>query len=244
MTKRKNLHKLQKDIFDYLSTIYAGEIVLPKPHVKYCYTDSPVSEVLLKFRKYKYSRLLVVERENEKFVGYIFYKDFFDKYIDTNGSFEIAQVVRDVTFVPESMSALDIIETMKKKITNIVVVVDEYGNHIGILTLEDIIEKILGEILDESDSRDDEEVEIKKISEDEYLVNAWAPIDQVAFEIGMKIEKDVYENMDVRTVSGFLMYITGSILKYGNIYEYGDFIFKVIEIENNRPSKILIKRKV
>ena len=244
MAKRKNFDKIRKDIFSYLSSIYAGEMVLPKPHVEYCYTDSSVDEVLAKFRKYRYSRLPVVDRESEKFVGYVFYKDFFDKYIDSKGNFDINQIRREILFIPENMNGADILDMMKRKITNIAVVVDEYGNHIGILTLEDIFEKLFGELLDESDSREDEEVEIEKISDDEYIVSAWASIDKVAFEIGMKIEKDVYDSMDVRTIAGFLMYITGNILKYGNVCEYNGFIFKVIEIENNRPSKILIRKKV
>ncbi|MEN2998831.1 MAG: CBS domain-containing protein [Brevinematia bacterium] len=243
MPKRKNYLSLQKRIQSYLSKINAGEMVLPRPHIVICYYNSTPEEILAKFRKYKYSRLPVVDKNTEKIVGYIFFKDFYDKYIESGGKFKISEIIREIVFVPENMNGLDIFNIMKEKLTNIAVVVDEYGNHIGIITLEDILEKILGEILDESDNKEDEELEIEKISEEEYIVSAWAPVEQVASEIGMSIDGDTYENMDVRTISGFLMYITGSIPKYGSLYEYKNFVFKVIEVENNRPSKILIKRK-
>lgn len=243
MSKRKRLSSLKKNIYSYLSTIYAGEMVLPRPHVIFCYEDMSPSEVLLKFKRYRYSRLPIINRDNEKIVGYIYHKDFYDKYIETNGNFDISVVKREILFIPENMNGLDIFNLMREKFTNIAVVVDEYGNHIGIITLEDILEKILGEILDESDNKDDEEFEIEKKSENEYIVSAWAPIEQVASEIGLEIEEDIYENMDVRTVAGFLMYISGSILKYGHIYEYKNFVFKVIELENNRPYKIQVMRK-
>lgn len=242
MPKRKSISSIQKNIYSYLSTIYASDVVLPRPHVVVCYTNSTIDEVLGKFLKHRYSRLPIVDTTTDKIIGYIFYKDFFEKYIETKGEFLIQEIKRDILFIPENMNTLDMFNMMKSRFTNIAVVVDEYGNHIGIVTLEDILEKIFGEILDESDNKEDEEFEIKKTSDDEYIVSAWAPIEQVASEIGMKID-DMYENMDVRTVAGFLMYITGSILKLGSVYEYKDFIFKIVEIENNRPSKILIKRK-
>lgn len=243
MSKRKSLSTLQKNIFNYLSTIYAGEMVLPRPHIISCYEDMTPSDVLSRFKRYKYSRLPIINRENEKITGYIYYKDFYDKYIETNGNFDISLIKRQILFVPENMNGLDIFNLMREKFTNIAVVVDEYGNHIGIITLEDILEKVMGEILDESDNKDDEEFEIEKKGENEYIVSAWAPIEQVASEIGLEIDEDIYESMDVRTVAGFLMYISGNILKYGHVYEYKNFVFKVIELENNRPYKIQVTRK-
>lgn len=243
MPRRRRVSSLRKWIHSYLSNIYAGEMVLPRPHVVFCYSDSSPDDVLEKFRKYKYSRLPVVDKSSHRIVGYIFYKDFFDKYIGTLGKLDIKEVIREILFVPENMNGLNMLNLMRSKFTNIAVVVDEYGNHIGIVTLEDILEKLLGEILDESDSGEDEEFEVKEVSEGEYIVSAWAPIEQLVSEIGLEIEESVYRSMDVRTVAGFLMYLTGDMLRYGDVYEYGNFVFKVVGMENNRVSKILVKRK-
>ncbi|MCX8028913.1 MAG: CBS domain-containing protein [Brevinematales bacterium] len=243
MPRRKSTSDFKKLVFNYLSNIHAGEMVLPRPHVITCYADSTPDEVLSTFKKYMYSRIPLVDRKTDKIIGYIFYKDFCNKYIETKGKFNIIDVKREILFIPENMNAMDIMNEMKNKFTNIAIVVDEYGNHIGIITLEDIVEKILGELLDETDNKEDEEFEVQKINDGEYLVSAWAPIEDIALEIGMEIDKDILENMDVRTIVGFIMYISGNIPRYNSTYEYKDFLFKVVEIENNRPSKILIRRK-
>lgn len=243
MPRRRSFQNLQKTVSKYLSNIYAGEIVLPRPHAVVCYSNDTIDEVLDKFKKHMYSRLPLVDRDTDKIVGYIFYKDFFSKYIETNGKFDLNEVRRNIIFVPENMNANDVLSLMNQNFTNIAVVVDEYGNHIGIITLEDIVEKVMGEMLDETDNKEDEDFEVQKLSQDEYLVSAWAPIEQVSVEIGLDIDDELLDKLDVRTLMGFMMFITGNIPKYNNVCEYKDFIFKVVEIENNRPSKILVKRK-
>lgn len=240
---RRRFSSIQSKVFEYLSNVRASDIVLPRPHVVICYEDSTSYEVLEIFKKHKYSRIPVVSRDSDNISGYIYFKDFFIDYVVNEGKVNLEKIKKKVIFVPENMSVLDVFRLMNQNFTNIVVVVDEYGNHIGIITVEDIIEKVFGEVLDESDSKEDEEFEIVKKDEGEYIVSAWAPIDEIISQIGLEIDEDFYKNMDVRTVLGFLMYITGNLPKHGEVYEYKDFVFKVIEIENNRISKILIKRR-
>ncbi|MGC8869707.1 MAG: CBS domain-containing protein [Brevinematia bacterium] len=242
MSKRKT-SSIQNKVFEYLSKVKAGDIVLPRPHVVVCYEDSTSEELMNIFREYKYSRIPIVNRDSDNIISYVYFKDFFVEYISNQGKVNLNKIKRKIVFVPENMNLLDVFKLMNKNFTNIVVVVDEYGNHIGIVTSEDIFEKVFGEILDESDNKEDEELEIVKKGENEYLVSAWVPIEEIVSQIGLEIDEDFYQKMDVRTILGFLMYLTGNIPKYGEVYEYKNFIFRVAEIENNRISKIVVKRK-
>jgi putative hemolysin len=236
---RKSKKNIHDEILNFLSSLTAGEAVVPKPQVISCYEDESPQEVLQKFKKHQYSRMPILRRSDDKIIGYIWFKDFVFEYLSEKGNFKVSSIKRNVMFVPENMDLKTLFLMMKNKFSNICVVVDEYGNDIGIVTVEDIIEKAFGEIVDESDDIEDSEFEIQKISDNHYIVSAYAPIKNV-LEL-MNVEPP--EELDVKTVAGFLMFLSGSLPKYESIFEYKGVIFKVIDLENNRISKVEVLRK-
>jgi len=235
---KKSKRNINSEILDFLSSITADESMVPKPQVICCYEDESPKEVFDKFKKYQYSRMPILSRSDEKIIGYIWFKDFVFSYISEGANLKIDSIKRNIIFIPENMSLKDLFLTMRSKFSNMCVVVDEYGHDIGIITIEDIIEKVLGEIVDESDDIEDSEFEIQKLSDNHYIVSAYAPIKEV-LDL-MDVEPP--EKLDVKTVVGFLMFLSGSLPKYGNIFEYKGVMFKVVDLENNRISKVEVFR--
>ncbi len=235
----KNRKSFEEKVKDYISKFHVADVILPRPQMVVCKTDDPVENILKIFLTSKYSRLPVYDEESNRVVGYIYFKDFFWKYLETKGDFEVKHVTRNILTVHENENLLEVFRKMNSSFIPIAVVIDEYSNHIGMVTMEDIIEKVFPEIVDETDEKSDIQEDFEKVEEGKYIVSAWAPVKEVFEKIGIELPEDV----DVRTVGGFMMFLSGVIPNYGSVYEYNDWIFKVIELENNRVSKILVKRK-
>jgi CBS domain containing-hemolysin-like protein len=181
-----------------------------------------------------------VSRENmDDVAGFIHVKDLF-KFWNREGEFKIAEILRPVLFVPPSMKILHLLEKMKKNRTHMAIVVDEYGGTDGLVTNEDLKEKIVGEIEDEHDS---ESGDIKKISDDVYEDEARVEINKVEELLGVKIYDDETENFD--TIGGLVFTTLGKIPEIGESLEHKcGLSFKVIDADNRRIKKVKIIRNL
>ena len=189
------------------------------------------AEILDTIKSCTHSRLPVYERSIDNIIGVIYVKDLL-KFTSCTGGFNAEETMRSPLYVPESIHCRDLFKQFKDKKMQMAVVVDEYGGTSGIVTMEDIVESIVGNIQDEYD---DEEEEISQISENVYRFDGSVSIDEVAKLLDIEIEEDEYD-----TLGGFLTHILGRIPEEDEKPEivYKNATFNVVLVEDKRIATV------
>lgn len=211
-------------IFEFSTTI-VREVMTPRTDVISLSADITVQNAVKIIKEHGHSRIPVFEDQQDNIVGVIYAKDFLST---PTPEASIRSFVREPFFVPETQNILDLLHQMKKSKSHIAIVVDEYGGISGIVTLEDIIEEIIGEVQDEYDL--DEKPEFQELSPGKYLVDAGMNIDDLASELQVEFEKD--EDFD--TIGGFVLSLLGKFPHRGEVVHYMNLSFKVKEISKRR----------
>jgi len=218
-----------ESVLEFGDTLVKG-IMTPRVDMIYIDKDSKTEELLSIFKKYKKSRYPVISGRVDNVVGIILSKDIFNYW--NKKDFEISKLLRDPFFIPETMRILELLKELQRSKQKFAVVVDEFGGVSGVVTMEDIIEEIVGEIQDEYD----EDVEQIVKERDFFLVKGDTDIYELEDVIGIEIEEDE----DFQTVSGLVSFKLGKIpRKNEKIVIYGH-VFQVTEIEKNRILKVKI----
>lgn len=210
------------------SEVVIKECMIPRTEV--CAIDSQASpeEVIALFRESNYSRIPVYRGSIDRITGYIHSKDMLE------GSRPLDEMVRPIDFVTEEMGANELLTSMIKNKRSIAVVLDEYGGTAGIVTLEDLIEEIFGEISDELDK---EELHEKRVGEDEFIFSARLEIKYLNREYDLELpESEEYE-----TLGGFINFFNENIPRQGDILSYGDYTFTILKTSSNRVETVRLK---
>ncbi len=206
------------------------EIMTPRVDMIYIEKNSKAEDLLSTFKKYKKSRYPVISGRVDNVVGIILSKDIFNYW--NKKDFEISKLLREPFFIPETMRILELLKELQRSRQKFAVVVDEFGGVSGVVTMEDIIEEIVGEIQDEYD----EDVKHIVKEQDFFLVKGDTDIVELEDVTGIEVEEDE----DFQTVSGLVSFKLGKIpRKNEKITIYGR-IFQVTEIEKNRILKVKI----
>ena len=231
-------HDLIHGLVEFRS-INAREIMTPRVDIVAVSVDAKYDYVIDLITESGHSRIPVFEEDLDNIVGVLYAKDillFLDKK-KSKESFILKNIAREVIFVPETKLINELLREFQKENKHLGIVVDEYGGTSGLVSLEDILEEIVGEIQDEYDN---EEKEIIKIDENKYVVLGKVSID----EVNELLEKDfTNENDDYDTVGGFIFYHAGMIPDKGYRFDYEGYSFKVLEVENKRINKIIIEKQ-
>lgn len=207
----------------------AIDILTPRIDITAVSMGTSKDEIAEIFADTGYSRLPLYEENIDHIVGIIYQKDFHNYVYRTDK--EISSIVRPALYIAKNKKIGELLKELQKEKLHIAVVLDEYGGTIGIVTLEDILEELVGEIWDE---HDEVTQEIEKVSETEYLVLGSTNIDKL-FEL-LEIE----EELEVFTVSGWVMNMLGRVPAAGDNFEYQKFQVAVLEMDDKRVGKIRI----
>lgn len=209
------------------------EILVPRPDVISIALDATVREALELFREHEFSRMPVFDANLDHVTGMLVAKDLLP--YATKGLFDerIARVIRRAHFVPETMSIAAFVKHAQRVKTHLAIVVDEYGGTEGIVTLEDALEEVVGEIRDESD---DEETPYTRISANAFRVDGNLPLDELSELIGVQFEDEEHE-----TIAGFLMAQTSKVLHTGDTIRYNRAGFLVEKMEGKRVSQLRVE---
>jgi len=227
--------QMLRNIFD-ISEIYVKEVMVPRTDMVAVEVSSEPKEYLDRILASEFSRIPVYEDSVDKIVGILYVKDLL-KFVQEDGvNFDLKKVIRKPFFVPETKKIDAMMGEFQKSRNHMAVVIDEYGGVAGIVTLEDILEEIVGEIWDEYDT---EEQEVTQLSEDSYIVDVRMDIDDFCdkFEIEKTHEMDEYE-----TVGGLVFDIAGKIPEVGEVYEFSDYSFKILNKFERRLDKVELTR--
>jgi len=209
------------------------EIMVPRPKVEAIEIESSPVQILDLIRTAGFSRFPVYRGHLDNIKGIIHAKDVIP-YLDDNKEINIKNLLRKPLFVPESASLENVILQMQESTSQLVFVVDEFGNMEGIVTLEDIIEEIVGEIQDEYDAK--REKLIVKADENIYIVRGDAPIKEVNQEVPI----DIPVKWEYTTLAGFFLNEFGKIPKDGDVLEYKGQRFEVKKMKKRHIELIKI----
>ncbi len=231
----------QKEMIDNIfefDDLDAGDIMTHRTEMTAIEVTRSLEEVAELAIENGYSRIPVYEDDPDSIVGVLYAKDLL-KYVGHNipADLTIAQVMRKALYVPETQSCGDLFEAMNKSRTQFAVVVDEYGGTAGIVTLEDVLESIVGNIQDEYD---DEEEEIKQINETTFTIDGTTDLDEVNELVGVELPEGDYD-----TLGGFVLsllgYLPEKVTDEPIIAEYENLRFTVLSIEERRMDEIKVE---
>ena len=219
--------KLFKNALDF-SKIKLREVMIPRTEIAMMETGASINELRQKFVETGYSRILIFNESIDNIIGYVHSSMLF------RNPQTIDPFIKNVLIVPETMPANKLLSTFIQEHRSIAIVVDEFGGTAGMVTSEDILEEIFGEIEDEHDIKDIVE---KKITDTEFIFSARAEIDM----LNEKYFLDLPENEEFETLAGFILFNYESIPKVNSIIKIEKFQFKILKATNTKIELVKLK---
>ncbi len=218
--------ELLNNVFAF-NDIIVSEVMTPRIDMFAIEINDDINELLDKIDEYKYSRIPVYEDTIDNVEGILFVKDIL-KTIRTRQQINIRDIMREPYFVPESKEIDELFRELQKSKQQMAIVIDEYGGTAGLITMEDIIEELMGNIFDEYD---EDEIDYKKIDENTYLVSGSSTLYDIKRLLDVEIPEGDYE-----TLSGYLLEKLGRIPEEDEkvVIEDGNLTFKVEDYEDKR----------
>jgi putative hemolysin len=225
--------KLLKSIVDFSDTL-VREVMTPRPDVVAIPADATIEELKALFREQEYSRIPVYKENLDNILGFVFVKDLILLEDPTTLDKSILALLRPAHFVPETKPVTDLLREFQRQRVQSAMVVDEYGGTAGLVSLEDLIEELVGEIRDEYDVEAEPVVEEGRGS---YVFGGNVDIDEVVDRLKVPIEREGFE-----TVGGFLLSRLGRVPGAGESFEIDGLKVVVVDAERRRIRKVRISR--
>jgi len=226
--------QLLRSIVDFGDTL-VREVMTPRPDIVAVREDATIGAVRALFREQEYSRFPVFRDSLDNIVGFLFIKDLWVLPPTTVDDQPIRPLLRPLVVVPETKKVSDLLKQFQRQQMQCAIVVDEYGGTAGLVTLEDLLEEIVGEIRDEYD------VESEPIVDEgrgRYVFSGKVNIDEVAQRLDVPIERAGFE-----TVGGFLMHHIGRVPQVGEKFDIEDLTVEVLDAERRRINKVRICKR-
>lgn len=216
-----------------LSSQNVREIMIPRIDVVAVDVSVSMKDVAEVITDAGHSRIPVFKGTIDNIVGILHVKDLLNLLIDKPKKFNLKKIVRKPYFIPETMPLDDLLLEFKKRSLHMAIAVDEYGGFGGIVTLEDILEEIVGEISDEFDT--EELPEIEKTGRNSYDVDSRMPLSDFSEEMGITLPVDEFD-----TIGGFLFDLFGKIPEKDESVKYNDISFRIKDIDGTRINRIIV----
>ena len=220
--------KMIYNVFDFGDSV-AKDIMVPRIDMTFIDVNATFSEVIEVFREVKYTRYPVYEETTDNVIGIINIKDLL--LTENQKKFCIRDYLREPLYTYEFKKTAELMVELRKTQNNIAIVLDEYGATAGLITLEDMLEEIVGEIRDEYD--EDEEDLIRRIGPREYLVEAAMKLDDLNDQLGLDLESEDYDS-----IGGFIIGLLYHLPEEGEEVTHKNLRLVVDQVERNRIDKI------
>jgi CBS domain containing-hemolysin-like protein len=225
--------RLLQSIVDLGATL-VREVMTPRPDIVAVRADSTLDELRALFREQEYSRIPVYNENLDNILGIVFVKDLIQLTGAPGEAQAIAGLVRPAAFVPETQRVPEMLKEFQRTQVQMAIVVDEYGGTAGLVTLEDLLEEIVGEIRDEYD------VETEPVTEEpdgSYVFSAKVNIDEVRDRLDVDIEADGFE-----TVGGYVLARVGRVPSVGETFEFDGMSIEVLDAERRRIHRVRFRK--
>ncbi|HET8910200.1 MAG TPA: hemolysin family protein [Ktedonobacteraceae bacterium] len=224
-------------IFQFTDRI-VRTIMTPRTEIVAVSAESTISEAVDTFMESAYSRLPVYQNDLDNIVGFLYAKDLLTS-LKTQEPAEISKLMHQPFFITEYQHADDLLTIFRREGTHMAMVVDEYGQVIGLITLEDVLEELVGEIQDEYDEK--EESSIVKREDGSWLVDAIESYERVCEKIPDLPPMPTAELGEYLTLAGLILARLGRIPDEGDTLELGNYTVEIVDMDNRRIDKVLIK---
>ena len=210
----------------------AKDVMVPRTDMAFANVDFTFDELVKAFSEEKYTRMPVYSETRDNVIGIVNLKDIFF-YNGEKTDFNLIDIMRDPYFTYEYKKTSELLIEMRRNSISLAIVLDEYGATVGLITIEDLLEEIVGEIRDEYD--DDEEDSIKALSEKEYLVDGYTKLDEINEVLGLDLESEDYDS-----IAGHVIYLLDHLPDEGESITDKNVVFTVASVDKNRVDKVHI----
>ena len=235
-TEENNEKSLIKNILS-LDDKSIEDIMVPRAEIVSIEIKQNMKEILSLIENESHSRMPVFENNLDNVLGFLHVKDLIKNNNDNH--FELKKIIRDILYVAPKSPILDLLKRMRSSRIHIGLVVDEFGGVDGLITIEDLVEEIVGEIEDEHDADDSEET-FQKIDDKTILVKSGYKIEDMEKYYDIKIKID---DEEIDTVGGLLFFLANKVPKNSQVYKYENILqFKVIKASARRIESLQITK--
>jgi putative hemolysin len=212
--------------------IVVKDILTPRPDVVAISLSSSIDDIKNTFVQEQYSRLPVFDESIDNIVGTISHRDFFAMYVQ-QGNFKITEIIRKPHFVIGTVKISNLLRDLQKNKVHLAIVLDEYGGTVGIISIEDIIEEIVGEIWDE---HDESETLIEIVDEGKVRLDGRISIELLRESLNISLHES-----SSNTLGGWISENLGYLPKKSEVMEYENYTFIIEEVKNRRIQKVVVK---
>lgn len=226
--------KLLDNVFEFSDRV-VSEVMVPRQDMVCLYIQDSMEEVRKVVREFGHTRYPLCDDDKDNVIGLVHMRDLMSLG-ETPEIQTISQVKRDILIVPEGMPISHLVQKMRSQRTHIAVVVDEFGGTAGMVTIEDLMEELVGEIYDEFENS--EQSEIIKLAEGEYLINGRVLLDDVSDLLGVVLEEET-----VSTIGGYVFNRLGRKPAKGDSVEFDGYSFIVVEVVGFRITRVKAIKK-
>jgi CBS domain containing-hemolysin-like protein len=224
--------ELLQSVVDFTETV-VREVMTPRPDIIAIRVDATLSDLRTLFREEQYSRIPVYRGDLDNIVGIVFVKDLVA--LPPGAEPPMTTLMRSAYMVPESKRVSELLKEMQRRQAQMAIVLDEYGGTAGLVTVEDLLEEIVGEIRDEYD------VESETVTDEGdgvFVFSGKVSVDEVRDRLDVDIEREGFE-----TVGGYLLSHLGRMPYVGETFEVDDLAVEVLEVERRRITKVRVRRR-
>jgi len=226
--------KLLDNVFGFSDRI-ASEVMIPRQDMVCIFIQDTFQEILDVLKKYGHTRYLLCDDDKDHVLGLVHMRDIFRLQEQPDEEKDISQIKRDILVVPEGMPISHLVQKMRSQRTHMAVVVDEFGGSAGLVTIEDMLEELVGEIYDEFEL---EKPPIQKVAEHEYILNGRVLMEEVSELLEIELEEET-----VSTIGGYVFSRLGRKPAKGDIVYFDGYNFEVMEVIGFRITKVKVMQK-
>ena len=225
--------KLLDNVFEF-SDRNASEVMVPRQDMVCIFIQDTFEEILGVIKKYGHTRYVLCDDDKDHVLGLVHMRDII-RLQEQSGAKDITKIIRDILAVPEGMPISHLVQRMRSQRSHMAVIVDEFGGSAGLVTLEDMLEELVGEIYDEFEL---EQPHIQKVAEYEYILNGRVLLEEVSEMLEIELEEET-----VSTIGGYVFARIGRKPVKGDIVSFDGFNFEVMEVIGYRITKIKVMKK-
>lgn len=230
-------HEMVRNVFR-LDDRQIASLMTPRNEIEYLDVDQPLTENLNKIAESTHSRFPLVRRGLEDVIGLVSTKELLGRFIRREGIDDLSKAATSMTFVPESLTGLELLQSFRQSAEHTAIVVDEYGQTMGIVTVQDLMEAIAGEFK----SHPSEEPWAIQREDGSWLMDGLITVDDLKNRLALASLPDE-EKQRYNTLSGMLMLLLARLPATGDIVHWGGWIFEIVDMDGKRIDKVLVTRE-
>jgi len=230
--------KMIKNIFEFGDTM-VKEVMIPRVDMAYISSDTKIGSILKLIKKMGHSRIPVYEDTIDNIIGILYAKDLlgiYEQWYTSKEKFDLKEIIREAYFVPENKKIDELLDIFQKDRIQIAIAVDEYGGTAGLVTMEDVVEEVVGEIIDEYDK----EIKLFEIIEENTIrVDGNISIEEINEILNIEIPENDFE-----TLGGFIFDLLGRVPKKGEKIKYHNLKIIIEQVVKNRIRRVKIIKEI